>query len=103
MAFGYLDTLLFGIVFLHLIASYQQLRRLSSSLNWISYRSSLKDAPSEPNVVYILIPVFNEDKRIIKGCADYFRLFSLYAQVHIYFITTDKNGKRSDTVITIRN
>lgn len=87
----------YTIIGLHLLESFSHLRRLSSSLKWIRKNHNKSNKKSTTtNTLHLLIPVFKEST-IIQACIKYFNQFTLYRGIHLYYITTEREGINSKT------
>src|SRR5579863_2237913 len=90
------------LVGVHFSISCWQLMQISSSLKWISQKQQQfisKDTPM--NRIFILIPVYQEAE-VIKASVEYFAKLGQFPNVLIYYISTEKEGSNSDTVVAIK-
>lgn len=96
-----LDVLLYTLIGVQLFTSCWQLLRLLSSLNWIHQRQPFTSGDTGMSNIHILIPVYRE-AAVIKASVEYFDKLAQYPNVLIYYVTTEKEGAKSDTVAALK-
>ena len=96
-----LDLLFYALIGVHLCISCWQLIKLSSSFNWMRQKQHFTPKDTPMNSIHILIPVYRE-AAVIRACVEYFDKMTLYSNVLIYYVTTEKEGGNSETVATLK-
>jgi cellulose synthase/poly-beta-1,6-N-acetylglucosamine synthase-like glycosyltransferase len=100
MKLYYFDCLCFLIVFVHLIDCYRHLWRLNCTLCWLK-SSELTEfeerTGASPNCIQLLVPVYDESA-VIEASVKYFTQFAFHSGVHLYYISTQKEGVNGPTI-----
>ncbi len=97
MNWYYFDCLCFTVTFIHLIECCHHLWRLKSSLHWLKHRELEESTETLTNCIHLLVPVYNE-ATVIEASVKYFTQFTSYAELHLYYISTQKEGENGATI-----
>jgi cellulose synthase/poly-beta-1,6-N-acetylglucosamine synthase-like glycosyltransferase len=75
--------------------------KLSSSLKWMRRKQQFTSKDTPMNKIHILIPVYQE-AGVIKASIEFFDKLAKYPNVLLYYITTEREGEKSDTVAALK-
>jgi cellulose synthase/poly-beta-1,6-N-acetylglucosamine synthase-like glycosyltransferase len=95
------DWFCYVLIGAHLVISCRQLMRISSSCKWMLQEQHFTSKATPMNRIHILIPVYME-AGVIKSSVEYFEKLAQFPNVLLYYITTQKEGEKSDTVVTLK-
>jgi cellulose synthase/poly-beta-1,6-N-acetylglucosamine synthase-like glycosyltransferase len=85
------------VAFVHLVECYYHLWRLKNSLQWLLHSKLEENNEARINCLHLLIPVYDE-ATTVEASVSYFTQFTDQPGVHLYYISTQKEGESGATI-----